>query len=217
MIVISYKMWVSGILIGLLLLFLYLILEKNRFVSLLFLMFLVSLTLYQFINISLHTFEISREFRIILNRSLLILFVAGLFASHLISKKEFSFYNNKPQWNSILSLPFHSIKLSHFMLQGTIISALIFIPFVLQQELTNIRLLIVFCVLFSVINACLEEIIWRGILFSSLIKEVSVPYALVITKCRIWFIASYDWISFYRMSAIFIWWLILWNGRSKNK
>jgi uncharacterized protein len=182
MVVISYKMWFSGLLVCFLILLMYLTQEKNRFVSFLFLMFLVSLSLYQFMNILLDTFDISRDIRIILNRSLLTIMVAGLYIAHLINKKEFSFYNHKPQWKSMIILPFHSIKLSHFMIQGMVISAVIFIPFIIGQEFNNIKLLLVFCILFSVVNACLEELIWRGILFSSLIKEVSVPYALVITS-----------------------------------
>lgn len=181
-IVFSYKMWFSGFLVCLFLLLIYLTNRKNRFVSLMFLFFLVGLSLYQITNLFIDTFDISREFRIILNRILLIMMVAGLFISHLLSKKEISFYNNKPQWNSVIRLPFHSIKLSNFMLQGIMVSVAIFIPFVLQQDLNDIKSLIVFCILFSVINAWLEELIWRGILFSSLKKELSVMYSLVITS-----------------------------------
>ncbi|WP_407637248.1 CPBP family intramembrane glutamic endopeptidase [Bacillus cihuensis] len=78
-------------------------------------------------------------------------------------------------------MPFHSIKLSYFLLIGIIISGISFIPFILQQEFSYIKSMLIFCLLFSIINATLEELIWRGFMLSSLKKYVSTTSAIIMT------------------------------------
>ncbi|MGI8385958.1 CPBP family intramembrane glutamic endopeptidase [Robertmurraya sp. P23] len=107
--------------------------------------------------------------------------VAGLYISHRVSKKEFFFYHQMPRWSRVIELPFHSIKLYNLMIIVILSSGAAFLPFALQQESIT-KSFIIFCLLFSLINATLEEWIWRGILLSSLVKYATVSYALVVTS-----------------------------------
>lgn len=108
--------------------------------------------------------------------------ITGLYTSHRLSKKEFCFYHHRPRWSQVIQLPFHAIKLSNLLVVVVVSSGGAFLPFILQNDLLISNSFIVFCILFSLINATLEEWIWRGILLSSLVKYVSVSYALVITS-----------------------------------
>nr|WP_270182374.1 CPBP family intramembrane glutamic endopeptidase [Alkalihalobacillus sp. CinArs1] len=58
---------------------------------------------------------------------------------------------------------------------------MIFLP-LLFQEVSYIRSLLLFGVLFALINATLEEVIWRGVMLSSLKRSVSTLYAVLITS-----------------------------------
>lgn len=180
-IVISYGMWLWA---GTVLLLLLIVMKNTnfRFLASIFIYFLVSLMIYQLINIEIGQYDVQKETRIILNRSLLLIIVTGLYISHRLSKKEFFFYHHRPRWSQVIKLPFHTIKLSNLLVVVVVSSGAAFLPFVLQKDLLLSNSFIVFCILFSLINATLEEWIWRGILLSSLVKYVSVSYALVVTS-----------------------------------
>jgi membrane protease YdiL (CAAX protease family) len=153
-----------------------------RFLASVFICFLVSLIIYQIINIEIGQNNFPRETKILLNRSLLVIIVVGLYIFHRVSNKKTIFYFHLPHWSQLIELPFHSIKLYTltFIVIGS--SGAAFLPIVLQQEILITKSFIVFCILFSLINATLEELIWRGVLLSSLVKYVSVSYALGVTS-----------------------------------
>ncbi|WP_240903973.1 CPBP family intramembrane glutamic endopeptidase [Bacillus sp. N1-1] len=67
------------------------------------------------------------------------------------------------------------------MLFGLIGSSMLLIP-VLFQEISYIRSLFIFAILFAIINASLEEVIWRGVMLSNLKRSVSTLYAVLITS-----------------------------------
>lgn len=181
-IVFSYNSWMIGGCILFLLLIIYTIKQEYRPVTLIFIAFLVSFSIYLLINIYIENYEISRELRVLLHRVLLSFVVIGLCVAQLINKKKLSFFNNKPNMNSYIVMPFHSVKLSYFMLIGLIISAISFVPFIMQQELSFIKSVLLFCLLFSIINATLEELIWRGLMLSSLQEHISIRSAVIITS-----------------------------------
>ncbi|WP_147533322.1 CPBP family intramembrane glutamic endopeptidase [Bacillus marasmi] len=79
-------------------------------------------------------------------------------------------------------MPFHSVKFSHFFLIGLIILTISFVPIIVQQELSYIESILLFNLLFSIINATLEELIWRGLMLSSLKEFVSNRSAVIITS-----------------------------------
>ncbi|MFP3339736.1 CPBP family intramembrane glutamic endopeptidase, partial [Micrococcus sp. SIMBA_131] len=73
------------------------------------------------------------------------------------------------------------MKVGFFLLFGLIGSSMILIP-VLFQEISYIRSLFLFAIMFAVINATLEEVVWRGVMLSSLKRNASTLYAVVITS-----------------------------------
>jgi uncharacterized protein len=70
----------------------------------------------------------------------------------------------------------------YFILFGLMGSSTIFIPLFINQEGAFFKSILIFAILFAVINATLEEIIWRGILLSSLKRKFSTLYAVTITS-----------------------------------
>ena len=78
-------------------------------------------------------------------------------------------------------MPFHQINVAYFLLFGLIGSSMLLIP-VLFQEISYIRSLFIFAILFALINASLEEVIWRGVMLSNLKRSVSTLYAVLITS-----------------------------------
>jgi len=88
-IVISYGMWLWA---GTVLLLLLIVMKNTnfRFLASIFICFLVSLMIYQLINNEIGQYDFQKETRIILNRSLLLIIVTGLYIFHRLSKKEHS-------------------------------------------------------------------------------------------------------------------------------
>jgi uncharacterized protein len=78
-------------------------------------------------------------------------------------------------------MPFHQINVAYFLLFGSIGSSVLLIP-VIFQEISYIRSLFIFAILFALINASLEEVIWRGVMLSNLKRSVSTLYAVLITS-----------------------------------
>lgn len=64
---------------------------------------------------------------------------------------------------------------------GLMVSSTILIP-LFSQEMSDLKTILLFGILFAIINATLEEVIWRGIMLSSLKRNVSTFYAVVITS-----------------------------------
>ncbi|MEH7884203.1 CPBP family intramembrane glutamic endopeptidase [Bacillus sp. JJ1609] len=79
-------------------------------------------------------------------------------------------------------MPFHTIKLPYFLLIGLLGSSIILIPIFLHLETSYIKSILLFGLLFAIMNATLEEVLWRGILLSNLKENISTFYAVVITS-----------------------------------
>lgn len=107
-IVISYKVWFGLLVIFLAFLLIYRKHVQYRFVTSLYVGFLVSFILFQLTNIFISQYDIPDEWRILLNRSLLFIIAAGLYFTHFLHKKMVSIYHHKPQWNNHIKLPFHN-------------------------------------------------------------------------------------------------------------
>jgi uncharacterized protein len=177
---ISYKMWLLALIVLSLVFFIYMRNGNTRFFSSILLAFLISFTLFQLVNIFIDQFEISKEIRILLNRSLLILIIAGLVISQRLNKTDIFIYSQKPTWGEKISLPFHTVNVLHFWLTGLLATVIVFIPFIFRQDSEEVKSLLLFGLFFSLINAVFEEVIWRGILLSSIQKYVSIHFALII-------------------------------------
>lgn len=181
-ILISFRLFGGGILVLIFLLIIHISAEKYRPLTSLFISFLLSFLVFQFANNYIDGWDISLELKILINRSLLIIIIAGLVFTQVFSKQKIFLFTQLPKWNRHITLPFHTIKLPYFLLVGLIISSTILIPLFGNQEMSYIKSILLFGILFAVINATFEEIIWRGILLYSLKKNVSTFYAIVITS-----------------------------------
>lgn len=179
---ITYSSWIGFMSVLVLLLIISIKFAEFRFPASILITFLLSFFLYQLTNKFIDKIELSKELRILLNRGSLIIIIVGLCVVHLLSKKKLLFFNNKLEWNHHMKMPFHSIKISHFVLIGVLISAASFIPFIFQQELLHLQSILLFCLLFSLINAILEEVIWRGLMLASLKEHASVKFAIMMTS-----------------------------------
>jgi len=58
----------------------------------------------------------------------------------------------------------HQVKIYIFLIIAISINIVTFTPFLLQKEISYIQHIMLFAVLFSIINGVLEKCIWQGIL-----------------------------------------------------
>lgn len=179
---ISLSMMSGGLLVLISLLIIYISAVKYRSFTALFMSFLLGLLLFQYANNYINDWDISVEIKTLINRSLLIIIIAGLVITQMFYKQKIFLYSQLPKWNNRITLPFHTIKVSNFLLIGFTVSSTILIPLFVYQEISDVQSMLLFGILFAIINATLEEIIWRGILLSSIKRYISTFYALVITS-----------------------------------
>ncbi|CAH0305580.1 type II CAAX endopeptidase family protein [Peribacillus sp. Bi134] len=177
----SYRLFVWGLLPLIFLLILYISPNKYRSSVSLFIFFLLGTLVYQLGSSYINEWNISKEMKIIINRCLLMFIMIGTMISLLLSKQKIFFYTLLPDWHRRITMPFHTIKLPYFLLIGLMVSSTLLIP-LFSQEMSDLKTVLLFGILFAIINATLEEVIWRGIMLSSLKRNVSTFYAVVITS-----------------------------------
>lgn len=179
---ISYQQEVFTSLVFIGLAVLLLINKEKRFLTSLLLSFLVGFLMFMVANHLIEMIDISKEMQIILNRLFLIFIILGLAFNHRIFKKKVSWYNEKPDWNNPIVFPFHTLNIFWFWLIGIIVNGLVYLFFIVQKDLEDIQSLLLFCLFFSLINAVVEEVIWRGIMLSALKEFTSTGYAMIVTS-----------------------------------
>jgi len=156
--------------------------KEKRFIASLLLMFLFGFIGFMASTHFVGTLTISKESKILLNRTSLVLIIIVLVTNYFFFKKKVSLYNAKPDWGNPIVLPFHRVNTFWFWLIGIAVNAMIYLFFILQKDLEYIQALFWFCLLFSLINAVFEEVIWRGILLSALHAYTSTGFAIVVTS-----------------------------------
>ncbi|MGM0852478.1 MAG: CPBP family intramembrane glutamic endopeptidase [Bacillota bacterium] len=181
-ILLSYRTYDWGLLPLLGLFILYLSTKKNRSVISLFLFFLFGLLVFQFTTGWINEWNVSKETKILLNRSILLSILMALAVSHLISKEKIRFFTVFPNWRRRISMPSHTISTPLFLLIGLLGSSTILIPLIWSAGISDVKSVFLFAIGFAILNAILEELIWRGIILSSLIRNVSTLYAVVVTS-----------------------------------
>ncbi|MEH7608690.1 CPBP family intramembrane glutamic endopeptidase [Priestia megaterium] len=65
---------------------------------------------------------------------------------------------------------------------GLIGSATILVPLLFVEDISYTKSFVIYGIVFSVINAILEELLWRGIMLSHLKSNLSTFYAVFITS-----------------------------------
>ncbi|MBM7648530.1 membrane protease YdiL (CAAX protease family) [Bacillus ectoiniformans] len=181
-IIVSLKIWNVFPSLFIVLLFILAVNKQYRFLSGIFIAFLLGFLGFQLMTEVVERFSLSEEWQVVLKRSSLLLIAASLISVLLLHNKQVAFFQHKLNWNQPMHLPFHTIKTSYFLMSAFIINIAIFIPFIAQQQWNEIQSILLFAFAFSLINAILEELIWRGLLLSALKKQVSQLYAITITS-----------------------------------
>ncbi|MGG3915380.1 CPBP family intramembrane glutamic endopeptidase [Rossellomorea vietnamensis] len=179
-ILLSYRAYAWGLLPMLGLLILYLSGKNNRSVASLYLFFLIGFLIFQWATGWINGWNISKETNILLNRSFLIFILFALAVSQWMSKEKVRFSMRLPDWSKRISMPSHTISLPLFLLIGLAGSSTIFIPLIWSEGISES--LFLFAIGFTILNATLEELIWRGVMLSSLIRNTSVIYAVTVTS-----------------------------------
>ncbi|MEH7112896.1 type II CAAX endopeptidase family protein [Neobacillus niacini] len=156
--------------------------KEKRFILSLLLSFLIGFLIFMVSNNFIGTLTISKEMKILLNRLFLIFIIIGMVLNYLIFKKKVSWYNEKPDWKNPIVLPFHKINIFWFWIIGIVVNGTVYLFFILQKDVEYLQSLFLFCLLFSLINAVFEEIIWRGIMLSALKEFTSTGYAIFVTS-----------------------------------
>ncbi|MCA0987402.1 CPBP family intramembrane glutamic endopeptidase [Guptibacillus algicola] len=178
----SYKQFEIGLLAVLVLVITYFLTKTYRTSVSLFIFFLLGLMMFQIGSNYIDSWDISVKMKTLINRSFLIFIVLGTVVSLILSKQKLSVFALFPDWSKSIKLPFHSIKLHYFLLIGLLGSSTILIPIISYQEISYIQTMLIFGIVFAIINATLEEVIWRGFLLSGLRRNVSTIYAVFITS-----------------------------------
>ncbi|MCA0149882.1 MULTISPECIES: CPBP family intramembrane glutamic endopeptidase [Rossellomorea] len=181
-ILLSYRAYGWGLLPMLGLFILYLSTKNNRSIASLFLFFLVGFLTSQCATGWINGWDISKETNILLNRSFLIFILVALAVSQWIAKKKVRFYMRLPDWSKRISMSSHTIPLPLFLLIGLAGSSTIFIPLIWSEGISEVKSLFLYAIGFTILNATLEELIWRGVILSSLLRDTSVIYAVTVTS-----------------------------------
>ncbi|MBN3555792.1 CPBP family intramembrane metalloprotease [Fictibacillus nanhaiensis] len=155
---------------------------KHRPTVSLFVFFLSGFVLFILGNDVIAQFRISKEAKIVLNRSLLFVLILGTVISIRRTKEVVKLYTVMPNWNSRIDFPNHTIKTLTFLGFGLLGSMTIFFPLLFMESKSFSQSLLIFALVFSLINAVLEELLWRGLLLSSLKNYVSTFYAVTVTS-----------------------------------
>jgi membrane protease YdiL (CAAX protease family) len=148
--------------------------------------FLIGFALYRYSGIIIENKIESNEGRIILNRLSLLFVIGSLVVVSRFYKHPFRYFN-KPDLQNKIYFPFiwsgfHSLKVSTFLVVAILMNALVFMPFIFKQDGAYLWDLIMIASIFSLINAILEELLWRGFLLSHFKECVNDNYALIFTS-----------------------------------
>lgn len=155
--------------------------EKRFMISILF-SCLIGFVLFMYSTDFIQTIDTSKELKIIVSRFFMVFMIIAMVLNHLFLKKKVYWYNDKPDWRNPIVLPFHRVNTFLFWLIGIIVNVIIYLFFIIQKDVETIQSLLLFCIVFSLINAVFEEVIWRGILLSALKEHASTRYAVIITS-----------------------------------
>ncbi|WP_456276327.1 CPBP family intramembrane glutamic endopeptidase [Bacillus sp. AK128] len=148
----------------------------------------------------------------VLERVYLILLIIPLIIVFLFLGRKVSLYWKKPEWNNLIWFPFiwtgfHNTTISKFLMIAISINILSLLPFYMDH-LEFIRSALLGILLFSVINATLEEVIWRGLLLKLFSEQVGDKWAVIITSIGFGlqhYSLGFSWIScmFFALGGLF--------------
>ena len=162
--------------------------KKSRYLLVSLLAFLAGFYLYAFVREVFHRLIDSLPLAVLLDRLMLSVIILSLIITAALFRKNISLHVKRPKWDELIYFPyiphgFHSIKTSRFLTFSMLGTAAAFIPLLfLFGDWEQMKRLAVFAFLFSLVNAFLEEVLWRGALFHILSDAKSLPYAVIMTS-----------------------------------
>ncbi|MEW9052301.1 MAG: type II CAAX endopeptidase family protein [Neobacillus sp.] len=122
-----------------------------------------------------------------LARLLLVFQILPLIIMFLLLKQPISFYGNVPKWNELIWFPFiwsgfHSITVKKFLIIAVSINLMSLAPFYYDNLGILLERAVMGILIFSLINATLEEVIWRGLLLKLISNQLGEKWAVIITS-----------------------------------
>ncbi|UOQ49705.1 CPBP family intramembrane metalloprotease [Gracilibacillus caseinilyticus] len=140
--------------------------------------------LYHAIHVHLLADISIAEVRILLQRLSLIVVILVMV---VVTRPLMNFWK-RPQWQASVRVPliwagFRDTSVRSYLFIALLISGLAFLlPFILQQNGSFSWEIVGFMLIFSVMNAVLEEIIWRGFLLSHFVVSFGTRWAVLLTS-----------------------------------
>jgi uncharacterized protein len=129
----------------------------------------------------------SKEWSIFLSRLSLLIILIPVAVGSLFNKTPFIKYWRKPDMNEMIVFPFiwsgfHRTTVKRFLLIALSVNLLVFLPLLVANGWSFAQKVWLIAILFSVTNAVLEELIWRGSLLSRFSDQLGDQWAVVLTS-----------------------------------
>lgn len=128
-----------------------------------------------------------RELQILLNRGSLVFILIPLFCLSFFSQAPFIKYMRKPRWQELIYFPFiwsgfHQTSIKVFLIIAIVVNTASLAPFMARNGWGYFEEIWLLLLVFSITNALLEELIWRGALLSRFSEQLGEKWAVVITS-----------------------------------
>ncbi len=128
-----------------------------------------------------------KELHILLHRLALACILIPLFVFSFFSKLPFITYWGKPQWKDQIYFPFiwtgfHKTTVRFVLLIALTSNIIAFMPLAIRNGWSFIQEVWLLAIIFSITNAVLEEVIWRGTLLSRFSEQLGEKWAVVVTS-----------------------------------
>lgn len=148
---------------------------KNRLFSWVMLAYLVGNLLFLYGDRFIDELPFHTSTLMILSRGLLLIPIGFIMYITRKFNGEVMNYRFKSDWNAKIYFPFvwsgfHSLSIKAFLLVAVSINLVVFSPFIFKANISLNLSFLNFLILFSLINAVLEEILWRGILLTRMVE-----------------------------------------------
>ncbi|CAN7539193.1 CPBP family intramembrane glutamic endopeptidase [Rossellomorea sp. LjRoot5] len=162
--------------------------KEMRYLMMILSAFLVSFYVYVLLSGLFRHHTDDLMLIVLMDRLLLSLIIISIVVTAIVCRKPFSLNLKKPKWDNPIYFPFithgfHSIKIKRFFQLSVLGNMVVFtILLFIFGDWERMKDLLVFALAFSVVNAFLEELLWRGAFFQILSEQVSMLYALILTS-----------------------------------
>lgn len=142
-------------------------------------LFSAGFSLYLFVSTEIVLSIEPREWELFLKRASLLFIALPLW---LAMGQPFPGFMRKVDWQAPFKLPFHQTTLKRFLWIAISINMLAFLPFIVQNGWPYVKSVWLLAIVFSIVNAALEEWIWRGLLLSRFSVLLGHRPALLVTS-----------------------------------